>query len=159
MRILGVDPGTVVLGYGVIEKVSSGCQVVDYGCLKLSSHEPFPERLKKIYDEVCRIILQYQPSQFAIEDIFYAENIKTALKSGHARGVVILAAVNHHLPTAEYSPREIKLSIVGNGAASKQQVQKMVQQILKLPQPPQPLDASDALAAAICHFHRMKTKI
>ncbi|HEX9653603.1 MAG TPA: crossover junction endodeoxyribonuclease RuvC [bacterium] len=159
MRILGVDPGTVVLGYGVVEKNSSGSQAVDFGCLRLSSREPFAARLKKIYDEVCRIILQYQPNQFAIEDIFFAENVKTALKSGHARGVAILAAVNHQIPTAEYSPREIKLSIVGNGAASKQQVQKMVQQILKLPEAPQPLDASDALAVALCHLHRMKTKI
>jgi crossover junction endodeoxyribonuclease RuvC len=159
MRILGVDPGTVVLGFGVLEQNSRGCRAIDFGCLKLSSAEIIPVRLKKIYDEVGRIIRLYQPDQFAIEDTFYAENAKSALKVGQARGVAILAAVNHHIPTYEYSPREIKQAIVGNGAASKEQVQRMLPQLLKLDVLPQPLDASDALAVALCHVHRLESKL
>ncbi len=159
MRILGVDPGIVVLGFGILEKSENKCQALDYGCLRLSSKEGFASRLKKIYDEISRIIEQYQPDEFAIEDLFYAKNVKVALKMGHARGVAILAAVNHHIPTSEYSPREIKQSIVGNGAASKEQVQRMVQNILNLKELPQPLDASDALAVALCHLHRVESKI
>ena len=159
MRILGVDPGTVILGYGVLEKNSNGFKALDYGCLKLSSKEKFPRRLKKIYDEITGVIIKYQPDEFAIEDLFYAENVKVALKMGHARGVAILAAVNLGLPISEYSPREIKQSVVGNGAASKEQVQRMIQTLLHLPDLPQPLDVSDALAVALCHWHRMESKV
>ncbi len=159
MRILGVDPGSVVLGFGVLESNGGGCRLVDFGCLRLSSKEAFPQRLKRIYDEVSRVIELYQPDQFVIEDLFHAHNVQAALKMGHARGVAILAAVNHAIPTSEYSPREIKLSVVGNGAASKQQVQHMVGQLLHLQQLPEPLDASDALAVALCHFHRMKAQV
>ena len=153
MRILGVDPGTLVTGFGVLEENGSGYKVLDFGCVKLSSRDGFPKRLKKIYDELSIVIKRHQPDEFAIEDLFYAENAKVALKMGHARGVAILAAANHQIPTAEYSPREVKMSVVGNGGASKQQVQKMIQQLLKLQQPPEPIDASDALAVAICHSH------
>lgn len=159
MRILGVDPGTLVTGFGLLEKNGNGYKVLDFGCVKLSSRENFPKRLKKIYDELSNVIKRHRPNEFAIEDLFYAENAKVALKMGHARGVAILAAVNHQIPTAEYSPREVKMAVVGNGGASKQQVQKMVQHLLKLQQPPEPIDASDALAVAICHFHRMESEI
>ena len=159
MRILGVDPGTLVTGFGVLEKNGSEYKVLDFGCVKLSSRDGFPKRLKKIYDELSNVIKRHRPDEFAIEDLFYAENAKVALKMGHARGVAILAAANHQIPTAEYSPREVKMSVVGNGGASKQQVQKMIQQLLKLQQPPEPIDASDALAVAICHSHRMESKI
>jgi len=159
MRILGVDPGTLVTGFGVLEKNGSEYKVLDFGCVKLSSRDGFPKRLKKIYDELSNVIKRHRPDEFAIEDLFYAENAKVALKMGHARGVAILAAANHQIPTAEYSPREVKMSVVGNGGASKQQVQKMIQQLLKLQQPPEPIDASDALAVAICHSHRIESKI
>ena len=159
MRILGVDPGTVALGYGVVEKNGNDCRALKFGCLKLSSKVPFPTRLKRIYDEIVRVINEFQPDQFAVEDLFYAENVKVALKMGHGRGVVLLAAVNHGIPTAEYSPREIKQSVAGNGAASKEQVQRMLQHLLMLDGPPEPLDASDALAVAMCHLHRMESPI
>lgn len=159
MRILGVDPGIVVLGYGIVEARRNGAHSIHYGHLRLSSKESFPVRLKKIYDEVSRVIVEYRPDQVAIESLYYAENAKVAIKMGHARGVAILAAANHEIPTAEYSPREIKQSVVGNGAASKQQVQRMMQQLLTLERLPEPLDASDALAVALCHLHRMESKI
>jgi len=157
MRILGVDPGTLVTGFGVLEKNGGGYEVIDFGCVKLSSRDDFPKRLKKIY--LSNVIKRHRPDEFAIEDLFYAQNVKVALKMGHARGVAILAAANHKIPTAEYSPREVKMAVVGNGGASKQQVQKMIQHLLKLQQPPEPIDASDALAVAICHLHRMESKI
>lgn len=159
MRILGVDPGTMVIGYGVVEKSNESCITIDFGSLKLSSKDSFPLRLKKIYDAISAIIAQHHPDEFAIEDLFYAANAKVAIKMGHARGVAILAAVNHQLPTAEYSPREIKQSVVGNGAASKEQVQRMLKQLLHLDSAPEPLDASDALAVALCHLHRLERKI
>jgi len=159
MRILGVDPGTLITGFGVLEANGSGYKVLDFGCVKLSSRDDFPTRLKKIYDELSNVIKRHRPDEFAIEDLFYAENAKVALKMGHARGVAILAAANHQIPTGEYSPREVKMSVVGNGGASKQQVQKMIQHLLKLPQPPEPIDASDALAVAICHLHRVESKV
>ncbi|MCG8605589.1 crossover junction endodeoxyribonuclease RuvC [bacterium] len=159
MRILGVDPGTLAVGFGVVDKNGSGCRAIDFGCIKISSKMAFPSRLKKIYDEISGIISEYQPAQFAVEDVFYAENVKVALKMGHARGVALLAAVNQAIPTAEYSPREIKQSVVGNGAASKEQVQRMLQHLLLLREPPKPFDASDALAVALCHSHRMDSRI
>lgn len=159
MRILGVDPGTVVLGYGIIQKNGNTVEALDFGCLKLSSKEQFSQRLKKVYDKISSVIQQYQPDEFAIEDVFYAENVKVALKMGHARGVAILAAVNHQIPTSEYSPKEIKQSTVGNGAASKTQVQRMIQHLLNLQSLPEPFDVSDALAVALCHLHRMESKI
>ena len=154
VRILGIDPGTLKLGFGIIEGTGGTYRSVDFGLVKLASRTPFPERLKKIYDELVFIIERYSPDEFAIEDLFYAENAKVALKMGHARGVAILAAVNNHLPTAEYSPREVKQAVVGNGAASKSQVQRMVMQLLQLRIAPDPADVSDALAVAICHMHR-----
>ncbi|MFQ5863596.1 MAG: crossover junction endodeoxyribonuclease RuvC [bacterium] len=158
MRILGVDPGTAVTGFGVLEQTKNDYSVVDYGCIQLSSQKHFPKRLQIIYEEISGVINQYKPDEFAIEDLFYAENAKVALRMGHARGVALLAAVNHQIPTSEYSPREIKQSVVGNGAASKEQVQRMVQQLLRLNQIPEPFDASDALAVAICHLHHLESK-
>jgi crossover junction endodeoxyribonuclease RuvC len=159
VRILGIDPGTVQVGFGLIEGSGSSYRSLDFGCIRLSSRTPFPERLKKIYDELIYITERYQPDEFAIEDVFYAENAKVALKMGHARGVAILAGVNNNLTIAEYSPREVKQAVVGNGAASKSQVQRMVMQLLRLQVVPAPLDVSDALAVAICHMHRRRTAL
>ncbi|MFQ5675255.1 MAG: crossover junction endodeoxyribonuclease RuvC [bacterium] len=159
MRILGVDPGTVVTGYGILETNEDGLKTLDFGGVKLAPKDSFPIRLKKIYDGLSTVIERYNPDHFAIEDLFYAENAKVALKMGHARGVAILAAVNHQIPTAEYSPREIKQSVVGNGGASKEQVQRMIQQLLSLRDLPEPIDAADALAVAICHLHRVESRI
>ena len=139
-----------------MEMIVNLCTLV---CLKLSAKIDFANRLKRIYDEICHVISEYKPDEFAIESLYYAENAKVAIKMGHARGVAILAAVNNQVPTSEYSPREIKQSVVGNGAASKQQVQAMVQRLLKLRELPQPYDASDALAVALCHSHRCDSKL
>jgi crossover junction endodeoxyribonuclease RuvC len=159
MRILGVDPGLTVTGFGVLETEGHHCGALDYGCIKLSTQKQFPNRLLKIYNEISEIIARYQPDEFAIEDLFYAENVKVALKMGHARGVAILAAATHEIPIAEYSPREIKMSVVGHGGASKEQVQGMVQNILKINTLPEPFDAADALAVALCHLHRLESRI
>ena len=154
IRILGVDPGTLITGYGVIEGRHGRWTMLACGAVKNSPHESMPFRLKRIYDSLQLIIKQYQPDEFAIETVFYGKNAQSALKIGHARGVALLAAVNFQIPTAEYAPREIKKSITGNGAASKQQVQFMVKAQLHIRETPKFFDISDALAAALCHAYR-----
>ena len=123
MIILGVDPGTLITGFGIIEVERGKYSVLTYSVVKNSGDDSMPIRLKRIYDRLCEIINHYQPDEFAIETAFYGKNAQSALKIGHARGVSILAAVNHEIPTTEYSPREVKKAVTGNGAASKQQVQ------------------------------------
>ena len=160
MIILGVDPGTLVTGFGVIEAERGTYSVLTYDVVKNTSDRSMPVRLKQIYDRICRIIKQYHPDEFAIETAFYGKNAQSALKLGHARGVSILAAVNFQIPTTEYSPREIKKAVTGNGAASKQQVQFMVKSQLRLREAPKFYDASDALAIALCHsFQIMNNKV
>jgi len=158
MRVLGIDPGTLAVGFGLVEDGPGDPRFVEFGCIRVSSKQAFSLRLKKIYDEISKIIEQFHPDEFAIESLFYAKNAQVAIKMGHARGVALVAAANHEIPTAEYSPREIKLSVVGNGSASKEQVQRMITQLLRLPSLPEPLDASDALAVALCHAFRRGNK-
>lgn len=152
MIILGVDPGTLITGYGVIEQKDGKLRVLAYDVVKNRSDRSMPLRLKAIYSTLVEVIDRYHPDEFAIETAFYGKNAQSALKIGHARGVSILAAVNHEIPTAEYSPREVKKAVVGNGAASKEQVQFMVKSILRLRETPKFYDASDALAVALCHY-------
>ena len=154
MIILGIDPGTAVTGFGVIEVISNKLKLVDFGIIKTDRKHKLPIKLKTIYDGISEIIATHKPDYMAIEDVFYSENVKTALVIGHARGVSILAAINKEIPVGEYSPREVKQSVVGNGAAAKEQVAYMVKKILNLDGTPKPLDASDALGIAICHFNR-----
>lgn len=154
MIILGVDPGTLVTGYGVIESRNGSFRLLEYDVVRNTSDKKMPIRLKAIYSKLCEVIDRYHPDEFAIETAFYGKNAQSALKIGHARGVSILAAVNHEIPTTEYSPREVKRAVVGNGAASKDQVSYMVRSLLKLRAAPKFYDATDALAVAICHFHR-----
>jgi crossover junction endodeoxyribonuclease RuvC len=155
MIILGVDPGTLITGYGVVELHSGALTVLHYDVVRTRTEHPMPLRLRQIYSALCSVIEQYHPDEFAIETAFYGKNAQSAMKIGHARGVSMLAAVNHEIPTAEYSPREVKKSVVGNGAASKHQVQYMVKTLLRLRETPRFYDATDALAVAICHsFHR-----
>jgi crossover junction endodeoxyribonuclease RuvC len=151
MIILGVDPGTLVTGFGIIEVDRGTYSILTYDVIKNASDRSMPIRLKQIYDRLCKIINVYHPDEFAIETAFYGKNAQSALKLGHARGVSILAAVNFQIPTTEYSPREVKKAVTGNGAASKQQVQFMVKSQLKLREAPKFFDASDALAIALCH--------
>jgi len=154
MVILGVDPGTLVTGYGVIEPRRSGVHVVTWGAIENDRHTTMPERLKLIYGTLCKVIEQTHPDELALETAFYGKNAQSALKLGHARGVAMLAAVSRGIPTYEYSPREVKRAIVGTGTASKQQVQYMIQSLLRLKETPKQYDITDALAVAMCHVHR-----
>lgn len=158
MRVLGIDCGGEYTGYGVVEMHSSGklC-CLTCGAIKLSPRDPLPHRLSCIFGRLGEVIAAHQPDEVAIEDVFYALNVKSALKLGQIRGVAMLAAATAGLEVAEYSPLTIKSSVVGYGRAEKEQVQHMVMRLLDLAQPPEPLDASDALAIAICHLHTAGT--
>jgi crossover junction endodeoxyribonuclease RuvC len=159
-RILGIDPGSQVTGIGIIDFSGSGePRLCYFGSIKTRTKDGHPARLKQIYHGLIQLIEQYQPTHIALEDIFYSENIKTAIVMGQVRGVSLLAAVNTGLEPAEYSPREVKLAVVGNGNASKKQVQHMVRQILRCTNEIQPADAADALAVALCHYNRLSRKI
>lgn len=157
MIILGVDPGTNITGYGVIAHSGSSLNRISNGLIKLSSSKPIPQRLEIIFNEIDRIIKLFKPDEFAIETAFYGKNVQSAMKIGYARGVSILAAVLNGLPVSEYSPREIKKSVVGKGAASKEQVNYMIKTLLNLKTSKMKLDESDALATALCHAFRMKS--
>ncbi len=158
MRVLGIDCGGEYTGYGVVEISSKGklC-CLTCGAIKLSSREALPRRLSKIYTHLGMLSAEHHPDEVAIEDVFYALNVKSALKLGQVRGVAMLAAAAAGLDVAEYSPLTIKSSVVGYGRAEKQQVQHMVTRLLELAEPPEPFDASDALAIAICHLHTAGT--
>ena len=158
MRILGVDPGTVQTGYGVIQEVNGSLEFLECGVVRTSSSQPIPQRLKVIYKGLYRVIEMHRPDVISIENIFIAQNVRSALKLGHARGAAILAAVNSNLEVFEYTPTEVKKAIAGFGRAGKEQVQHMVKQLLTLREIPEPHDASDALAMAICHSHCRKLK-
>lgn len=158
MRVLGIDCGGECTGYGVVEMHSTGkLSCLACGAIKLSPREKLPTRLSRIYMHLGAIISEHQPDEVAIEDVFYALNVKSALKLGQVRGVAMLAAASAGLEVSEYSPLTIKSSVVGYGRAEKQQVQHMVTHLLDLSTPPEPLDASDALAIAICHLHTIGT--
>lgn len=156
MIILGVDPGTLVTGYGVIESSGGKMKVLAADAVKNGRDTTMPLRLKSIFSRLSEVADRYKPDEFAIETAFYGKNAQSALKLGHARGVAILAAVTREIPTYEYSPREVKKAIVGNGAASKEQVGFMVKSLLKLREIPKLYDVTDALAVALCHAQRHK---
>src|SRR6267154_1529352 len=159
MRVLGIDCGGEYTGYGVVEMDSGGRLVcLTCGAIKLSPREPLARRLSRIYDELGVLIGQHHPDEVAIEGIFYALNVKSALKLGQVRGVAMLAAASAGLEVAEYSPLSIKSAVVGYGRAEKHQVQQMVTRLLNLDQIPEPADAADALAIAICHLHTAATR-
>src|SRR5580693_6287104 len=158
MRALGIDCGTEYTGYGVVElSPDDKLLCLTCGAIRLSPREPLPVRLATIFDRLKAIIVEHQPDNVAIEDIFYAINVKSALKLGQVRGVAMLAASSCGLEVAEYSPLSIKSAVVGYGRAEKRQVQQMVTRLLKLPEAPEPSDAADALAIAICHIHTAAT--
>jgi crossover junction endodeoxyribonuclease RuvC len=159
MRALGIDCGGEYTGYGVVEMRAAGklC-CLTCGAVKLSPREALPLRLSRIFTRLGELIAQYQPDEVAIEDVFYALNVKSALKLGQVRGVAMLAAASAGLEVSEYSPLTIKSSVVGYGRAEKPQVQAMVTRLLQLSSAPEPMDASDALAIAICHLHTAETR-
>ena len=157
VRVLGIDPGSSVTGYGIVEVCNDQLLHISNGEISVSPKSTFPRSLKRIYNDLQKIILDHSPDVIAVEDLFFHKNVKTALKLGHARGVAILAGVNVGLDVYEYSPMEIKQAVVGYGRAGKDQVQMMVKNLLGLRRIAS-FDASDALAVAICHIHSAKIK-
>ncbi len=158
MRVLGIDCGGQFTGYGVVEQNGSGSlHHLCSGAIRLWSQEPLELRLKKIAQGLTEIIIAYSPEEVAIEDVFYAVNVKSALKLGHVRGVAMLVAAQAGLNVIAYSPLSIKSAVVGYGKAEKSQVQMMVARLLDLATPPESADAADALAIAICHLHTAAT--
>jgi crossover junction endodeoxyribonuclease RuvC len=155
MIILGVDPGTLIAGYGVVERNGTQLSLRDVGIVNNASTDSMPLRLKKIYSVLNSVIERFHPDEFAIETAFYSKNAQSALKIGQARGVSILAAVNYEIPVTEYSPREIKKAVTGKGAATKEQVQYMMMSLLKLKAKPKHFDSTDALAVAVCHAFKI----
>jgi crossover junction endodeoxyribonuclease RuvC len=155
--ILGIDPGSRFTGYGVIMHQGSKFKYLGSGCIKIGEFD-FPTRLKMIFQGVTQLIEQFQPDGFSIEQVFMAHNPDSALKLGQARGAAIVAAAMQNVTVYEYSARQVKQAVVGNGGAKKEQVQEMVKRILKLPGTPQ-ADAADALAIAICHAHSEQSLI
>lgn len=154
LRVIGVDPGINHTGYGIISKIANKVTCLSKGTINSSSRFDFHLRLQKIYQSLGDIIKLWYPDIMAIEETIYAQNMKTALKLGQARGVVLLAGANFGLDIYEYSPKKIKSSVTGNGSATKEQVRFMITRILKLEKAPISLDASDALAAALCHLNQ-----
>jgi crossover junction endodeoxyribonuclease RuvC len=156
MIILGIDPGTAQVGYGIIKKQSE-LKAVDYGCIKTSPSFSTAERLKQTHQEITKLIKKHKPNIIAIEDIFFFKNLKTAIKVSQARGVALLTASQMKIKVAEYTPLQVKQAVTSYGRADKAQVQKMVKILLKLKEIPKPDDAADALAVAICCAHSLKT--
>ncbi|MFN6963588.1 MAG: crossover junction endodeoxyribonuclease RuvC [Pyrinomonadaceae bacterium] len=161
MRVLGIDPGSETLGWGVVEGSGLKYTLIDFGTVRSSPGQQFSKRLLNVYKGVDEIVDRYSPDVLAVEDTFYAVNVGVALKLGQVRGTMLLLAEQRGIEIAEYSPRLIKQTVVGYGNAEKTQVQEMVRILLRLKAIPQPHDASDALAIAICHFHHagMKSRI
>lgn len=155
LRILGVDPGTLLTGFGVIEIVGRRTTMVECGVIRMRPTWSMPLRLREIHLKLLEVIDRTHPDMFAIESAFYAKNVQSTLKLGHARGVAILAAVLREIPTSEYAPREVKMAVTGNGGAAKEQVAFMVTQMLGMTEQPETLDATDALAIALCHASRL----
>ena len=155
--IIGVDPGTIATGYGIVKLTDSKYQLLDYGCIKPPSTSKLSSRYAIIYDAILILLDKYRPDALSIETQFVRLNAQVAIKLGMARGVVVLAAYKQGLAIHEYSPKEAKLAVTGTGNASKHQVNRMIQQIFCLPLPPTPEDASDALALALCLAHHLQT--
>ena len=153
MRIFGIDPGSERTGYGCVEADGGRYRMVACGAIAAAAGDSFPHRLARIYRELSRLLSQSVPEYVAVENLFYATNVRSALKLGHARGVAILAAVEAGCEVVEYTPAEVKRAVVGYGRADKRQVQQMVKLLLGLDMTPAPHDAADALAVAICHLH------
>jgi crossover junction endodeoxyribonuclease RuvC len=150
--VLGVDPGISTTGYGVVTRRGDGAvSLVECGVVRTSPDSTLPERLRIIYEGIGEIVERHRPDAMAVEGVFYGRNVRTTVILGHARGVVLLAGTLRNLPVAEYAPAEVKSAVTGTGRATKEQMQYMVQQLLRLRTPPQPADAADGVAVALCH--------
>ncbi len=155
MRVMGIDPGGAVTGYGIVDgEPQAPLHCVVCGCVATRSGSPFEQRLKLIYEEIAGLIRCHQPQQIVFEEIFVSRNVRAALQLGQARGAALIAAIQADLPIFYYAAREVKLALTGYGASGKEQVQSMVSGLLQLDLADRPLDTSDALALAICHHHR-----
>lgn len=159
MIILGIDPGTAIIGFGIIEKEAKNqkLKLIEYGCIKTSSSLSTAERLKILNEELILLIKKHKPDIVAVEDLFFFKNLKTAIKVSQARGVILLTACNADVPVEEYTPLQIKQAVACYGRAEKSQVQKMVKTLLNLKEIPRPDDAADALAVAICCAHSLRS--
>jgi len=157
MIILGIDPGTTIMGYGLIDQSGKNPVLLHLGVIELYKIEDHYDRLKHIFDRVLAIIDEYKPDEMALEAPFYGKNVQSMLKLGRAQGVAMSAALHRSIPIYEYAPRKIKLSITGNGNASKEQVAGLLQHMLNMDELPKNLDATDGLAAAVCHFYNCLT--
>lgn len=153
MRVLGIDPGSETLGWGVVDGSGSNYVLVEFGTVKSNPRHAFSKRLLNIYNGVAEVMAEHSPDVLSVEDTFYAVNVSVALKLGQVRGLMLLLAEQRGIEVAEYAPRLIKQTVVGYGNAEKQQIQQMVKLLLKMKTVPTPHDAADALAIAICHFH------
>jgi len=158
VRVIGVDPGSDSTGYGVVDSDGKRHRLVEYAAIRAPARCTFAERLLVISQKLEEVVQRLEPDACAVEETFYAVNVKSALKLGHVRGIALLAAARAGIPVFEYSPLEIKLALVGYGRAEKHQVQEMVRLLLSLTEPPRPLDASDALGVAICHINTHYTR-
>ncbi len=156
MRVLGIDPGTAITGYAVIEESEGSLRPVAIGVIRAPAKAPLPARLQRIYAGVRRIVREHNPEASAVEELFFSRNARTAMSVGQARGVILLALADAHLPIAEYTPMQVKQAVTGYGSADKHQVQEMVRMLLGLDDIPRPDDAADAAAVAICALHRAR---
>ena len=154
--ILGIDPGTNVMGYGLILCKGSKISIIQFGVIHLNKYKNHEIKLKKIYQRVSEIIVEYVPDEVALEAPFYGKNVQSMLKLGRAQGVAMAAALNREIPISEYAPKKVKQSVTGNGNASKEQVAAMIQNLLKFDDMPKLMDATDALAVAVCHHFSTK---
>ena len=155
--ILGIDPGTLVMGYGLVQIQNNKLSLIALGVIKLDKFDEHSDRLKKIFERVVGLIEEYKPDELAIEAPFFGKNVQSMLKLGRAQGVAIAAALSKNIPMTEYSPKKIKMSVTGNGNASKEQVAAMLESLLNFKNSDKYLDATDALGAAVCHYFQNKT--
>jgi crossover junction endodeoxyribonuclease RuvC len=153
VRVLGIDPGTAITGYGLVDEGEQGLVLVDCGVITTAAGQPLPVRLQRIYQGLADVIDRYRPQTAAVEELFFSRNARTALSVGHARGVALLALADAGLSIFEYKPLEVKQAVAGYGGADKLQVQEMVRMLLALEEVPRPDDAADAVAVAVCHLH------
>ena len=156
MRILGIDPGTAIIGYSIIDFKKGKYEIVDYGCIYTSKDQDMPHRLEKIYNELETLIRLWKPDDMAIEELFFFKNQKTIIKVGQARGVIMVCGQKNNLDIYSYTPLQVKMGVAGYGRATKAQIQEMVKLILKMEEIPKPDDAADALALAITHINSKK---
>ena len=156
MRVLSIDPGIGITGFSIIDSNMQKSSLSAYGTIKPKPKDSLPKRLNYLFEEVNKILDQFSPDVLAVEDTFYSKNVKSAMILGQARGSIILAAAQADIPIHEFAPRKVKLSVCGNGAASKEQVSYMVTKILGLKEPPKPLDVSDAMAVGLCYINQSK---